>query len=299
MDISLIKVAEATTSAVFLAMAFGTLALATLPVRPRVVYTVHGLSCNRDSSRPVRRFFAGIERYIATRADRVISVSEEDRSFGVERHILPPGRTSSIPNGIEANGAGPPAPLGRGKAPRVVTVARLVRQKGIPILLAASQSVLRRRPGVEFTIFGDGPDRSALEARAARLGVASQVHFAGNVANVEQRLGPFDLFVLPSLWEGMPISLLEAMAAVRPVVATSVSGSAELVIDGETGKLVEPGDPEALADAILERLADPAAARAMAVRGRDRVRRNFSVSRMVESTAELYLGLLSRDRDSW
>ena len=124
---------------------FGTLALATLPVRPRVVYTVHGLSCNRDSSRPVKRFFAGVERYIATRADRVISVSEEDRSFGVEHRILPPGRTSTIPNGIEANGTIPPAPLGLGRVPRVATVARLVRQKGIPTAMDAARECYSKR----------------------------------------------------------------------------------------------------------------------------------------------------------
>ena len=91
----------------------------------------------------------------------------------------------------------------------------------------------------------------------------------------------------------MPSALLEARAAARPVVATAVSGSAELVIDGETGRLVPPGDPPALAAAILELLEDPLAAAAMASRARDRVRRNYSVDRMVESTVELYRDLLA------
>ena len=274
---------------------FGALAVTALRPRPRVIYTVHGLSCSRRASAPVKRLFAEVERFIAARAHRVISVSENDRSFGVEHGILPPERTSSIPNGIELNGAsGPPElPFTRGGAPSILTVARLVPQKGIPVLLEAARIVLDRRPDARFTLFGDGPDRGPLERRAEELGLGNSVWFAGAVRGVEDRLGEHDVFVLPSLWEGMPISLLEAMAAARPVVATAVSGSAELVIDGETGRLVPPGDPPALAAAILELLEDPLAAAAMASRARDRGRRNYSVDRMVESTVELYRDLLA------
>ena len=273
---------------------FGTLALSTLRPRPRAIYTVHGLSCNRKAGSTVKRFFAGVERFIAARVDRVISVSDIDRRFGVEQGILPADRTASIPNGIAVNGAGPPPQI-RPERLRVVTVARLVPQKGIPVLLQAARRVRDRFPEAEFTILGDGPDRAALEAQARRLGIGDGVVFAGATRNASSRLGEFDLFVLPSLWEGMPISLLEAMAAARPVVATSVSGSRELVLDGETGRLVPPGDPEALAQAILELATDPALAASMARAGRDRARRNYSIDRMVDSTVEIYRELLEAD----
>jgi len=260
-----------------------------------MLYTVHGLSCSRRAAGPVRRFYAGVERFIASRADHVVSVSEADRRFGVEHRLFPPGRTSTIPNGVEVNGRGSaaPAPFTRPGPVRAVTVGRLVPQKGIPILLEAAARVLAEQPEMEFTVFGDGPDRAALERQAARLGIDGSVRFAGTVPDVAGQLASFDLFVLPSLWEGMSIALLEAMAGARPVLATATSGSAELVIDGETGRLVPPGDAGALADGILSLLADPVAAREMAARGQDRVRRNYGLSRMVESTVELYRSLLS------
>ena len=273
---------------------FGTVALSTLPGDPRVVYTIHGLSCSRKAPRSIKRFFARVERFIAWRADRVISVSDNDRVFGVERGILPSERTCSIPNGIALNGDGArrALPFAGGADPRVLTVARLVPQKGIPILLEAARKVADRRPEVTFTVFGDGPERAALEARVHQLALQGTVRFPGTVENVAERLLEFDLFVLPSLWEGMPISLLEAMAAARPAIATAISGSAELVIDGETGHLVPPGDPETLARTILSTLGDPEAAEVMGARARDRVRRNYSVDRMVESTVEIYRELL-------
>jgi glycosyltransferase involved in cell wall biosynthesis len=271
---------------------FGVLAASALPRKPRTIYTVHGLSCNRRAARPVKRFFEGVERFIASRVDRVISVSENDRQFGVEHRIFPSARTSSIPNGIEVNGLAPGrTPFGSEEI-RVVTVARLVPQKGLPILLEAARRVRESHPQVHFTVLGEGPDRAALEARARQMGVADGVSFLGTVADVAVKLLDYDLFVLPSLWEGMPISLLEAMVAGRPVIATEVSGSAELILEGETGRLVPPGDANALAGAILELVADPQEAVAMAARGRDRVRRDFSIDRMVASNVAVYRELL-------
>jgi glycosyltransferase involved in cell wall biosynthesis len=242
----------------------------------------------------VRRFYAGIEKFIAGRADRVISVSERDRSSGVAGGLFPPDRTVSIPNGIDAT-AFPdsiPEPFSRPGRAKIVTIARLVRQKGIRFLVEAARHVVEQHRAARFTVFGEGPERQALEAQAARLGLGERFRFAGLAKDVVSDLGGCDLFVLPSLWEGMPISLLEAMAAGRPVIATAVSGSSELVIDGETGRLVPPGDARALALAIDAVLRDHAGASTMAVAGRARVRRHFSVERMVSSTAAVYRELL-------
>jgi len=273
---------------------FGALALHGVDPRPRVVYTVHCLSCSRRAPAPVRSFFARVERFVAQRADRVISVSERDRRFGVERGIFPPDRTISIPNGIDVATfpASMPEPFSRPERAEIVTIARLVRQKGIRFLVEAARHVVDRHRAVRFTVFGDGPERRTLEAQAARLGLGDRLRFAGMATDVVSDLGSCDLFVLPSLWEGMPISLLEAMAAGRPVIATAVSGSSELVIDGETGMLVPPADPRALAAAIDALLRDRAAASAMAAAGRERVRENFSIDRMVGATAEIYRELL-------
>lgn len=273
---------------------FGALALRGVEPRPRVIYTVHGLSCSRRAPAPVCAFFRSIERFVARRADRVISVSDRDRRLGVETGIFPADRTTSIPNGIDLRAFPPslPEPFSRQGVVEIVTIARLVPQKGIRFLVEAARRVADRHPEARFTVFGDGPERPGLEARVARLGLGDHLRFAGVATDAAGDLGFYDLFVLPSLWEGMPISLLEAMAAGRPVVATAVSGSTELVIDGETGVLVPPADPEALASAIEGLLRDRKGAVAMAAAARDRVRRDFSVDRMISSTAEIYRDLL-------
>jgi glycosyltransferase involved in cell wall biosynthesis len=271
---------------------FGTLALSTLACSPRVVYTVHGLSCNRQASQPIKRLFARVERFIAQRADRVISVSEHDRTFGVEAGLLPADRTCSIPNSIAVPSLEEPSGKPSGRA-EILTVGRLVPQKGIEVLLQAARAVVERHPNAQFSLAGDGPLRPALEEQARRLGISDHIRFLGTVKDAPRLLAGCDLFVLPSLWEGMPISLLEAMGAGRPAVATAVSGSRELILEEETGMLVPPNDPAALAEAVTRMLDDPQGARAMGARARDRVRREFSMDRMVDSTHALYCNLLA------
>ena len=274
---------------------YGVLALSGLTRRPRVVYTVHGLSCSRAAGRSVRRFYAGVERFIATRADWVISVSERDRTFGVEERILPSDRTSSIPNGIAVED-GPRStrtPFSQPDCVEVMTVGRLVPQKGIETLLEAAAQVVACHPQVRFRVLGDGPLRAALEGQARALGLGDRLRFEGHVSAVQDALESCDLFVLPSRWEGMPYSLLEAMAAGRPVVATAVSGAAEVVLDGETGLLVPPDDAGTLAGSIEALVGDPGRAALMGRQGRDRVRREFSLDRMLRSTFAVYQGLLS------
>ena len=209
--------------------------------------------------------------------------------------MLRPERTSTIPNGIDLSHQNVLASSGRRESStlEIVTVGRLVRQKGISVLLEAAGTVITRFPQVRFTLVGDGPLRRALEAQAAGLGLTEQVRFLGTLVEPQNVVAGCDLFVLPSLWEGMPMSLLEAMAAGRPVVASSVSGSAELILDEETGVLVPPGNPERLADAMIRMLENPEAAEAMGRRAADRVRREFSLERMLTSTDTLYRQLLA------
>jgi glycosyltransferase involved in cell wall biosynthesis len=148
-------------------------------------------------------------------------------------------------------------------------------------------------PDVVFAIAGDGPDRAALESRAAQLGVSSRVRFLGHRRDVPALLAVADLFVLPSLYEGFPLSVLEAMAAGVPVVATAVGGTDELV-SSDTGTLVAPADPRALADGIRTVLADREGAARRAASARDHVLATHSAAAMVASMSALYESLLSR-----
>ena len=192
---------------------------------------------------------------------------------------LPPGEETG-------DSARPPSASAR---PIVLTVARLDPQKNLSDLIRAAAQV----PEARFLVAGEGPMRSALESEIRAHALDGRVELLGFRSDVAELLRACDLFVLPSLFEGLPLSVLEAMAAGKPVIASRVGGTDEAVVHGETGILVPPSDPAALARAIRELLADPATAQAYGARGRARVAREFSVDAMVERVSALYDELLA------
>ena len=177
---------------------------------------------------------------------------------------------------------------GNSQRPIVLTAARLDAQKGHRYLLEAAALV----PEAQFVLAGDGPARSSLEERVQALGLGNRVVFLGYRSDIPELLACCDLFVLPSLYEGLPLSVLEAMAAGKPVIASAVGGTDEAVIPGETGLLVPPADPIALATAIRTLLDDPPLAQRLALNGRARVQREFSAERMVQRVTRVYDELL-------
>jgi glycosyltransferase involved in cell wall biosynthesis len=179
--------------------------------------------------------------------------------------------------------------LSRGESRRVVlATTRLVAQKGLAILLEAARAL----PDAQLVVAGEGSDRSQLLTHARDLGLADRVDFLGHRDDVPRLLACSDVVVLPSLNEGLPLAVLEAMAAEKPVVATAVGGTDEAIVDGETGVLVPPGDSAALAEAIRGLLGDPSRAARLARAGRRRVEESFSSTRMVKQVTEIYLELL-------
>jgi glycosyltransferase involved in cell wall biosynthesis len=212
-----------------------------------------------------------------------------------DRFKVPARRIVVIPNAVVQRPAVTADPrlraeiLGEEHVPLALTVARLDAQKGIAHLIDAAALV----PGMVFAIAGDGPDRAALEARAVERGVGSRVRFLGHRRDIPGLLAIADLFVLPSLYEGFPLSVLEAMAAGVPVVATAVGGTDELV-SSDTGTLVAPADPAALADGIRALLADRSSAARRATAARKHVLATHSASAMVASMSALYESLLAR-----
>jgi glycosyltransferase involved in cell wall biosynthesis len=274
-----------------LACKFG-LAAAALRRVPAVVATVHlfvdGL-INSNVRLQVRVVGAGVHRYLA--------VSRHVRDRLAAAIGLPERKLRVVPNGID------PAPFtrpadpalrtrlaGTPDRPLVLTAARLTPQKAIDVLLSAAVLV----PEAVFVIAGDGPERAALEARAKALGVAQRVRLLGARGDVAELLAACDLFVLPSLFEGLPLSVLEAMAAAKPVVATRIGGTVEAVVDGETGILVPPGDAGALAAAIRTFLTDPERARRSGEAGRARLRDRFTAAAMIDGVTAAYEELLDR-----
>ena len=177
-----------------------------------------------------------------------------------------------------------------------LTVARLHPQKGLTDLVEAASDVLRRRDDVRFVVAGGGPSRGVVEERIRASGLEGRVVLLGERRDVPALLARADLFVLPSRFEGLPTALIEAMAAGRPIVATSVGGNAEVVADGETGWIVPPERPHALAQAITEALDSDLGA--IGRNARRRAVQRFTADTMATAYAGLYEGMMERRRAS-
>jgi glycosyltransferase involved in cell wall biosynthesis len=172
----------------------------------------------------------------------------------------------------------------------VGTIARLDEMKGIDVLLRAVVSLA----GARLIVAGRGPDESVLHRLATKLGIDDRVEWVGWTEQPAEQLPRFTVFVLPSRSEGLPLSVCEAMLAGLPVVASDVGGVGEVVVDGETGVLVPPDHPDALAGAIETLLRDAALRARMGEAGRQRARTHFTASAMARSYESLYAELVTR-----
>lgn len=217
--------------------------------------------------------------------DRFVCVSRDSAQFmagqGVSRHKL-----LTLPNGIDLSHFANTGPIASGP---VVTVARLCREKGLDTLLDAVPAIRALCPTFRLEIAGAGPEREALERQVEELNIQECVQFLGEVRDIPSLLARASLFALPSLTEGISLTLLEAMARGLPVVTTAVGGSPEVVANGYTGLLVPPREPTPLAEAIATLLRDPDLGRRFGQAGRLRAERFFDIRTMVARYEELYL----------
>lgn len=184
------------------------------------------------------------------------------------------------------------------QAPLAGAVGALVGHKGHRYLIDAAAQVVRAVPDARFVILGDGELRGALERQIADRGLEKHVILGGFRPDVLSLLKGFDLFVMPSVTEGLGTSLLDAMACEKPIVASRVGGIPEVVADGQTGLLVPPKDADLLAEAIVRVLKDRSLAASLAAAGAARVREQFSVERMVEETLAVYERLAGNGREA-
>ena len=255
---------------------------------PVVVTTEH----NVDSWKRVHHFM--IDRALALATTRLVAVSQEVREF-YEGHGVGRGRWQVIYNGVEIRAApsrhrGPAwRDLGLGaEEPVVALIGRLVPAKAPEVFLQALARATLRVPALRGLVVGDGPLRSELEGEARRLGLERRVVFAGLRTDVSELLAGLDAVLFSSVREGLSMAMLEAMAAGVPVIATEVGGTPELITDGRTGLLVPPGQPDALAEALIGLLGDRARAAAIREAAHRRVEELFTVARMVAAHEQLY-----------
>jgi glycosyltransferase involved in cell wall biosynthesis len=271
--------------------------LAALPNRVALLATSH----NWPSRLLSMRAYAAVDRLVLRTFDKVIVVSDVVaqtlRSWGVA-----PGKISKIANGADVEIFRRATPtLGNEVAPAdhslVGFVARFVPEKGGAVLLYSAKQVLAAFPKTTFVLVGAGPSRKAWEAIATQLEIDEHVVFAGQREDMPGVYASLDIVVLPSLVESMPMCLLEAMAAGRPVIATRVGAVPELVVPEQTGLLLDPGDVDGLARAIAGLLANPQLAYRLGENGRAYVAQHFSAQAMAGNYIEQYESVLASRRN--
>lgn len=228
-------------------------------------------------------------RTAARWVDRIVPVSHDAAELTVNIDGVPRQKVSAIWNGIDIDDFDYHGPCAD---PVAICVARMSPEKDFPTLLRAMQLACAKLPALRLRLVGDGPERPRIEQLVRELGLTERIEFLGECKDVPQQLTKAAFFVTSSLTEGISLTLLEAMAVGLPAVATAVGGNPEIVIDGVTGKLVPPSDPQRLAAALVEVGRDPALWQRWGRAGRERVEAHFDVRRMVADYETLYRQLM-------
>ncbi|HEX3871647.1 MAG TPA: glycosyltransferase [Pirellulales bacterium] len=236
-----------------------------------------------------------LNRMLAPITDGFIAVAETHATYLAEHEGCPERKVFVVPNGVDTRRFSPQEPdaslrsnlglpLG---APIAAIVAALRPEKNHELFLESAALIRKVRRDARFLVIGDGPLREELEARASQLGIGDAVHFLGTRSDIPELLGLTDVLMLTSHMEANPVSVLEALACAKPVVATQVGSLGEVVQDGATGYLVRPGDAKALADRVITLFNDPARAQGLGRRGRSLVESKWSLEQMVVGYEDL------------
>jgi glycosyltransferase involved in cell wall biosynthesis len=273
---------------------------------PVIVHSPHGNIFEPKGNIPgvsesplARLIFLFIERLLAKFTDKIIVLSDNERRQYIALKIDQPDKFVTIYDGIDyekfSSGTTSVAreDFGlRDDEPVIGTIGRLDPEKGQVYLIQSAAALLKEYPRLKFLIVGEGSCRRQLEAYAAELGIRDALRFLGLRKDVSQLLSVMDIFVLPSLYEGLGIAVLEAMARSLPVIASRVGGVPEIIDDGVTGILVAPADPRAIAEAIRLLLRNREKAYTLGANACERVKKNFGINLMVEKIEKLYNTLL-------
>jgi glycosyltransferase involved in cell wall biosynthesis len=281
------------------------LLLLTLKVRKDIkglLWTIHNVKFFHVHKPWIRRIYEVLYRLGAIKISGIIAVSDEVRSAIIKRIGAVHSKIYTIYNGVDVSqyahsidSALVKMDLGFNKNSIIIsTVASLDTQKGHKYLIDAASVIVSRYPDINFCFIGDGPLKDELQTQVRSLNLSKNIHFLGNRTKIDEILGASDFFVLPSLWEGLSIALLEAMAAAKPIVATSVSGTQLVMIPNKTGIIVKPRDSSQLANAIIKLISNPKLATNMGSSARKRVIDAFSAQEQAKNHMALYCRLIDK-----
>jgi len=272
---------------------------------PAILHTVHGFSFHEFSSRMTTTLVAAVERILAMMSDRVIFVNDFDRRRAVRMGILPARKAVTVYNGLGEDRLGPGLAARReellaelnlpGDAVLSVFVGRLAPQKGLRYLLEALGIIRRTRPDLKLhqVVVGEGQQEEESRRWAKQQGVDDAVHFLGFRPDAVRWTGGADMFVVPSLWEGHSITLLEAMGCGAAIVATNIKGNRESLTHGRDGLLVKPADSQSLAEGMISLAENRDLARRLGQAARQTFLRRFTLQEMLKKTWAVYEELLS------
>jgi glycosyltransferase involved in cell wall biosynthesis len=229
-------------------------------------------------------------------ATKIIAVSESVRNFIIQWHRIKPARVVTLYNGIDINKYN-----GNNKEQNLLHefnlqknfviigfIGRLEEVKGLDYLLEAATVIVKKNKEARFLIVGEGSQKRFLQQKAQDLGIGKYIIFPGFREDVDEILAAIDILVMPSISEAFPTAILEAMASKKPVIATTVGGVPEIVVNRETGILIPAKNIESLANAIIDLMQSSEKRSVMGLKGRERVAEHFSIERMVENYENLY-----------
>jgi glycosyltransferase involved in cell wall biosynthesis len=266
---------------------------------PCVVHTIQGFGFHNYSGRRERLFYSNLEWLAGHFCDLAISVNREDRATALDMRLIKPSKIVTVTNGVDTSRF--QAPFDRAAFRRslglaedevlVGSIGRMWPQKDPQTFIEAARLIADQRPKVRCLFLGDGPLLDEMRGLAARLGLGDRLLLPGFQRNVADYLRALDIFVLNSLWEGMPLALLEAMCVGVPAIVTDIKGNRECV-DSSCALIVNPQSPVEIKDSVLKLLDEPGLAASLAARAGQRFEEEFTEERMLRDTFTLYEKLL-------
>lgn len=267
---------------------------------PVIIHTFHGFGFHDFQNKIVRSFYVLIERITAKITHKLIVVSSDNISKGLKNSIGRKEQYMVIRSGIDISKYKDIATDKENKRKElnipsnsriITTIGPFKPQKNLKDFINVASKIVKKQSDIIFIIIGDGEQRPALELLIQGLDIYDKVRLTGWRRDVNEILSITDIFVLTSLWEGLPRSILEAMSAGIPVVANAVDGVKEIVKDGETGYLTEPFQTDKMSDIILKLLDNEPLARRMGKRGQESISQEFDIGHMVRQQENLYIKL--------
>ncbi len=259
---------------------------------PKIVFTAHGFVFNEPMPAWKKRFYIGIERFVHRWSHNIIAVSEFDRKTAIDNGIAPAEKITVIYNGIDGSRVKPGMTKNDKKNGQNIrnlitigSVANFYKTKGLEYLIRAVPLILERYPESRFSLVGDGPERKNIEKIIKELNIGGAIELTGEKENAAEAISEFDIFILPSVKEGFPYVILEAMSAGIPIIASEVGGIPEILKN--VGALIPPKNPEAIAEAVCYLIENPHVAALMAANAGKKIR-DLNLDKMLEKTKKIY-----------